>query len=379
MVDTAGQGAFGRVLRPAAQCHGESKDTSGMVSKIMKRGDAVKELAEYERVRQIDPQSLYYLGMPHMCPPQVTAYLLSESELNIKDMADMVLLQQKDGGMSLRHFFESPPPATFIIPNMLRQTVHLLEGIQLFRSHGLAHTDIKGENIVINPTTGQMRFIDFGLMTSFDEIQLHVRAGDATWLWNNPMEFIVPEHLDEPSKNQIMTSLEAFFWYAHISDKQTAWSFIETVHSSRAHFLQQYGGDAFLNQSIPTIDLFGYGMSMAALMRLSMIRAGTLSTSPYAELYQLFSEFIAPNLFVRYALLDDITRLIARVSDVVERTIGRIGSSKKRNGATTTSRRINGLQRKNGATRRHVTGGRRRCSMRLGSTWRCRWVMRCCR
>jgi serine/threonine protein kinase len=47
---------------------------------------------------------------------------------------------------------------------------HLLMGLKLFKDNGVVHRDIKPQNIVYNPETKKMMYIDFGLTTTKDNI-----------------------------------------------------------------------------------------------------------------------------------------------------------------------------------------------------------------
>jgi serine/threonine protein kinase len=64
----------------------------------------------------------------------------------------------------IRSYFNKSDP---IIDNCLKQ---LYDGLAEIHRRGVAHRDIKPENILIEPTTGNIKYIDFGLSSIFSEV-----------------------------------------------------------------------------------------------------------------------------------------------------------------------------------------------------------------
>ena len=47
---------------------------------------------------------------------------------------------------------------------------HLIKGLKFFKDNGIVHNDIKPQNILFNPTDGSLKYIDFGLMRTKQEV-----------------------------------------------------------------------------------------------------------------------------------------------------------------------------------------------------------------
>lgn len=167
------QGAYGCVYRPSIPCADHEMDYTNVVSKLMSDAEATKEMAEANRVAQIDPEGKYTLGTPIKCTPNMTPQINTSGCAAIQRVgaADWRVLQQKDGGISLAALIRTfVPISDRVSATMLRQSAHLLRGIAVMRKNTIIHGDIKPENIVVDPTTGKMRFIDFGMMRSFSSV-----------------------------------------------------------------------------------------------------------------------------------------------------------------------------------------------------------------
>ena len=83
---------------------------------------------------------------------------------------------------------------------------NLIKGLQLLHDKGVAHLDIKPENILINSKTNEIRYIDFGLACMSEEICIPSGTG----------HYLSPEVYDikdfESAKKQDIWSLGVMIW-----------------------------------------------------------------------------------------------------------------------------------------------------------------------
>jgi serine/threonine protein kinase len=87
---------------------------------------------------------------------------------------------------------------------------NLIEGLKFLHGHGVAHLDIKPENILINPETNEIRYIDFGLACmSGQECE---PAGTGYYL---PPEIYYVDKSFKSAKQQDIWSLGVTIWVSH--------------------------------------------------------------------------------------------------------------------------------------------------------------------
>ena len=183
-----GEGGYGCVHKPSIHCTKPPTpgfDYKKYVSKIMKTGNAEKELAEFVVIKNIDPTDEYHLGQPFLCKPNLDEPNVKTDigrckHIKITDIEDNPdkyrLLVLKFGGPDLKALCNK-----YLVKYLEKDTSirtdkfwlevhHLLKGIKFFKANGIVHNDIKPQNILFDSTNGKMRYIDFGLMRSKNEI-----------------------------------------------------------------------------------------------------------------------------------------------------------------------------------------------------------------
>jgi serine/threonine protein kinase len=77
------------------------------------------------------------------------------------------------------------------IDDFLLECHHLLRGLKFFKDNGIVHNDLKPQNILFNLDTGQMRFIDFGLMRTkaqITQLSTNSRNSLASFHWSYPLD-----------------------------------------------------------------------------------------------------------------------------------------------------------------------------------------------
>ena len=165
-----GAGASGCVFKPGIQCDELECDADCRqgISKLMSYEHAIGELHEISTVDEIDPEMKYHIGKPYLCRTLGHGIEKAIHDCNIP-IDIPVTLNYQYGGKSLEEIIVAYDP-TINISDIFHAFGNLIEGVQLFVSRQFVHHDIKPPNIVYNQKTKEMKFVDFGLSSSYDKI-----------------------------------------------------------------------------------------------------------------------------------------------------------------------------------------------------------------
>lgn len=183
-----GEGSFGCVHKPSIQCKTIPKpgfDYRDYVSKIMKNKNAHDELNEFVTIGAMDPENEYHLGTPILCSPDLAEINVKQDiakckHIDVTQVTDYPdnykLLILKYGGPDLKSFCIEHIEQ-YLKKNKQNQTdifwleVHnLLKGLKFFKDNDIIHNDLKPQNILFNTKTGKLKYIDFGLMRTKQEV-----------------------------------------------------------------------------------------------------------------------------------------------------------------------------------------------------------------
>lgn len=186
-----GHGTYGCVTKPMIPCS-NTKDEKKIdkskptVSKVMYNEDALGELKEMEKIGKIEGIQKYIINVPTLCRPKDTdqfqkivdkctglseQFYLNKSE-GVSDN-ELRLLQMEDGGINVEDFVDKLLKHQSYEDKSIFFTsiCNLFDGLQFFRDHNIMHFDVKNKNIVYNVKTGIIKFIDFGLATTFTKFK----------------------------------------------------------------------------------------------------------------------------------------------------------------------------------------------------------------
>jgi serine/threonine protein kinase len=177
-----GEGAYGCVHKPSIHCKSGlpiNFNYDDYVSKIMKTKDAEDELKEFIVIGSYDKTDEFHLGAPIMCQPALNSSIIENDiskckhikSRDVREKPDKYkLLLLKFGGPDLKELCNNQL-IKYLKTNMAKKTdlflleVHrLLKGLRFLKENGLVHNDIKPQNILFNTKTGELKYIDFGLM-----------------------------------------------------------------------------------------------------------------------------------------------------------------------------------------------------------------------
>jgi serine/threonine protein kinase len=203
-----GEGSYGCVHEPSLECDEPDINYNNKVSKLLLDRNAITELDEYLGIQRADPDNQFFLGVPLHCKPKQTMnnYVsvkkcdIGKDAVNtstIKILPNYDLLIMENGGMNLNDFakYMSEKPATpenrKIMENFWIECHRLFLGLSVFLKENIMHHDLKAQNIVYNPTTNRIAFIDFGLMRPLITAKTRILSrGDVRNLmhWSFPVE-----------------------------------------------------------------------------------------------------------------------------------------------------------------------------------------------
>lgn len=176
-----GEGTYGCVIKPSLKCKGSKQiEYKGRVSKIMNKKDAIDEMKEMNKLKDIDNIEKFTIRTPINCKPVINNQfhtIVSQctsdrvNQTYTKNPNNLAQLLIDDGGVDLSKFSKN------IYPNLslddqkvfLTSFLHLFKGLKFFSDNDIIHQDIKSLNIVYNVSTGKIRYIDFGLAMSKKE------------------------------------------------------------------------------------------------------------------------------------------------------------------------------------------------------------------
>ena len=183
-----GEGGYGCVHKPSLKCEKNilpGFNYNNFVSKLMTSKHASKELKEFVVIGHLDPKNEYHLGRPILCKPELDHEFndalakcnkLSNSDKVMGNPNNFRLLILKDGGVDLKALC-ADKLTKYLETDKEKKTDqfwleahHLLKGLLFFKKNKIVHNDIKPQNILFNLEDGSMKYIDFGIMRTREEI-----------------------------------------------------------------------------------------------------------------------------------------------------------------------------------------------------------------
>lgn len=204
-----GEGAYGCIHKPSIKCLENpypNFNYNEYISKLMKKGNAEKELKEFEIIQNIDKTNEYHLGMPIMCIPNTIFSKEKEdikkckriNQYDIKTTPENYRLLLMDyGGSDLKQFCKNylnsylSENSEYKVDLFWLDVHNLIKGLNVFNKNGVSHCDINPSNIVFDMTTNKCKYIDFGLMTSFEKLKELSLANNnmlSVFHWSYPLE-----------------------------------------------------------------------------------------------------------------------------------------------------------------------------------------------
>jgi hypothetical protein len=167
-----GEGTFACAMLNALPCEGENpfEGFPGMVGKVMREHHAKQEAATYEAVARVPGYKEFTLPLLRACKlpnwAQLTA-LAKCSKFSVMDVddADLWQLVMPDGGARFSDMVKPGALQRFgrSRMNLLHGVADLARHMATMHAHGVAHFDVKGDNVLYRPPDNRLFLIDFGL------------------------------------------------------------------------------------------------------------------------------------------------------------------------------------------------------------------------
>lgn len=162
-----GHGTYGCGFRPALRCDGEAARRPGKFSKLVSKDTAREEMQFRQLLAPYDRHQQYFLFPETICRP--APYDVSDRvdrcPHDFSNLRNTRVIVLSKGGRALSKF--QPLPGDY--PAFFNSFLNLFDGLQRIHNDGIAHNDIKPDNVVTRRrANGEYltRFIDFGLMAN---------------------------------------------------------------------------------------------------------------------------------------------------------------------------------------------------------------------
>jgi serine/threonine protein kinase len=172
----------------------------------MKTDDAEDELKEFIVIGSYDKTDEFHLGAPIMCQPDLDSSIIETDIAKCKHIRSKDVLKKPDkykllllkfGGPDLKELCNAQlikylkTNKTVKTDLFLLEVHRLLRGLKFLKQNGLVHNDIKPQNILFNTKTGELKYIDFGLMRKKEVIIDSSNKNDnflGIFHWSYPFE-----------------------------------------------------------------------------------------------------------------------------------------------------------------------------------------------
>lgn len=175
-VEVIGEGASGCVISPALSCP-EPTGVPRMaideryVSKYFGSIRAAKqELIGYQAMEKIDKEGNFTIRLKESCNtffPGERIVVMSKCK-KVDTPMFKINIEKVDSVLRNTNFKDSSPKELF--RSGLTALLPVFRGLVVMKKYGIVHADIKPDNIGVMGKDGKCKLIDYGLLTSFDDI-----------------------------------------------------------------------------------------------------------------------------------------------------------------------------------------------------------------
>ena len=323
-----GHGTYGCIYKPPIKCAAKTAKTrrinyANKIAKLLTKKSANIEYEEYSIISKIDPTNKYHLGKPVLCEAdaadlkkQTDAHPCKKYEEE-KDKQDFRLLIMEYGGIELDTYIKTP---SALKTRFWKKVRNLLDGAELFAKHGLTHRDIKLNNILMNPKSQNLIYIDFGLSRTMTDLKKDILNGTKKthFHWIYPFENGLIEDVPNIIK---MTDVQFDAYYKKLvknllvdtsseSSKNVNELFAlkdnrlaplnqskkETMIYDAIDSVRQIGNaDTIVETMVKSIDTFSLGLTLNKILN-AFYDANKIADAFYKEMHALFAQMTNFNM-----------------------------------------------------------------------------------
>lgn len=364
-----GHGTYGCIYKPPIKCSSKTRkiNYANKISKLLTKKSANTEYKEYSIISKIDPTNKYHLGKPVLCEAdaadlkkQTDAHPCKKYEEE-KDEQEFRLLIMEYGGIELDTYMKTPSEFK---TRFWKKVRNLLDGAELFAKNGLTHRDIKPNNILMNPKTQNLIYIDFGLSRNVADLTKEILNGTKRthFHWIYPFEdgliedapkilkmtdaqfdayykkltkTILEDMSSDASKhvNKIFSLMDDRLAPLNESKKETM--IYDAIDSARL-----LGSvDKIVETMVKSIDVFSLGLALNALLN-AFYDANKISDAFYKEMHAIFAQMTSFNMKERLIDFKTIKTQYEKALTKLKMSPSRKKTVKKMNNAGFTPLRV---------------------------------------
>jgi len=301
------------------------------IIKLLLNIDGENEINNHTLISNIDKNNEYHLGYYYKIDTIPDSININDFSLfNYNDISELCLIVQKYGGIDIYQLFKKKIINNFEDYKLfLIELFRMIEGIKLFNQNNLIHHDINPKNIVYDKKNNRLNFIDFSLTTTKDKIindinyefsifhvSFPIESGfykkkdyENIVLWdelkiNSYCDKIRKEILNKISKHdtKIISELKDLFLFYYVLDDKAGKDIKYDAINNLNLFLlnvKNYSFDDFINKSLDTFDLYGYGLCLIYSIRYC---ENFLTPNLKEDLYDLALKILDLNVFTRLSI-----------------------------------------------------------------------------
>lgn len=338
-----GEGTYGCSLDPAPKCFtaekqiisGKKSKSKLTIGKVMSKTDAFEgEMEIAKKLYKVDPTQKYLLY------PQTHCYVKYEDFIKVQGAAKcdtirkdsvMGMLKMANGGITLEDYVQKNNLDVHTFVKMMK---HIAEGVRLMDKKGYVHHDLKFNNILVNPLTGEPRIIDFGLMVKKTEVFTEANPYLHARYWLHPPEYRFIVHLDKnkwkmpadqeirwlmtedlrlndhkfssgdkASMRHLLTNVPMF---AYCEYENAVMAFFKAVEKKKTLYQKR----EYIQRFSSKVDVYSLGISM--LYMSTFLNYSSMVKESYERFIQLLKGMVHPHPAKRFS----ISKVIAEMNKI---------------------------------------------------------------
>jgi serine/threonine protein kinase len=183
--DLLGSGSFGSV----SSAYDKVNNKTVVIKKILKDTNTDKMKKKQEKIILSEVAILSQLAA--VCHPYILCYL----DFMEDNDYFYILTEYLGQYIPLRHFIQKTPTISNI--NSRKIIINLIQGLRFIHINGIVHRDIKPDNIMIDPTNMDIKYIDFGLACRMESCYSVMSGGTAYYMAPELLLGQLPETLKQ--------------------------------------------------------------------------------------------------------------------------------------------------------------------------------------